>query len=210
MQLAADQLSTLLDALAVRRPAFHSEADLQHELAWELRASGAASAVRLERPFETADGTINLDLAATTSAGRLAVELKYWKKRLDIHLSDEHFALKNQGAHDISRYDFWKDVWRLERLIGAGLADAGAAIVLTNDPGYWRQGRYGTIDAAFRLHEGRVASGRLAWAESAGAGTTRGRTSPIDLRGEYAVRWRDYSAPGPEVAFRSLVIPVSG
>ena len=209
MQPVVDQLSGLLHALSARRPAFHSEADLQHELAWEFRASGIASAVRLERPFETADGTINLDLAATTRDGRLAVELKYWKKRLDLRLGDEHFVLKNQGAHDISRYDFWKDVWRLERLIDAGLADAGVAIVLTNDPGYWRRGRDGTIDAAFRLHEGRVASGRLAWSERAGAGTTRGRTSPIDLRGEYVVRWHDYSVPGPGLAFRSLTIPIS-
>ena len=39
--------------------------------------------------------------------------------------------------------------------------------------------RGGSIDAAFRLHEGRVLAGTLRWAARAGAGTTKGRDTPL-------------------------------
>ena len=41
----------LLTDLAARRPVFHSEADLQHELAWHLRDVHPDLQVRLEYPL---------------------------------------------------------------------------------------------------------------------------------------------------------------
>lgn len=114
-----------------------------------------------------------------------------------------------QGAHDISRHDACKDIWRLETMIANGFADAGAAIVLTNDGGYWRRGtKDAPIDACFRLHEGRTVEGTLEWAPHAGAGTTRSRLDPLPLRGIYPCRWAPYSqldqAGGRRIEFRYL------
>jgi hypothetical protein len=188
-----DDVLGLMARLAARRPVLHSEADFQHELAWEARDTRIANAVRLELPHQTPDGRIAVDVVLSCGAARLGVELKYWKRRFTADVAGESFDLRNQGAHDLARYDLWSDVARLERLVDGGTFTGACAIALTNDPAYWNVGANGTIDAAFRLHEGRNAEGTLAWAAHAGAGTTRGRAAPIDLRRHHTVRWHDYS-----------------
>ena len=50
-----------------------------------------------------------------------------------------------------------------------------------------------TIDAEFRIHEGRILNGELAWGTEAGAGTMRKREKPIKLTGTYKLSWKDYS-----------------
>lgn len=186
-----DDVLGLMARLAARRPVFHSEADFQHEIAGEAR--GIADAVRLEVPHETPEGRIAVDVVLRRATSRFGIELKYWKRRLQADVDGERFDLANQGAHDICRYDLWSDVARLERLVDSGAFTGACAIALTNDQGYWNVGGDGTIDAAFRMHDGRLAEGSLAWASHAGAGTMRGRAEPIDLRRVHTVGWRDYS-----------------
>ena len=52
----------LMSALAARRPVFHSEADFQHALAWELHTRLPALDVRLELPVEASGKALHLDL----------------------------------------------------------------------------------------------------------------------------------------------------
>ncbi len=86
------------------------------------------------------------------------------------------------------RYDFVKDIARLELLRAEDAADDGFAIALTNDPNYWPGGdRERVADAAFRLGEGRALEGALQWAAHTGAGTMRGRESVIALAGRYEI-----------------------
>jgi hypothetical protein len=86
----------------------------------------------------------------------------------------------------------------------------GYALALTNDSSYWRVplDSTATIDTAFRLHDGALLSGRLAWSAAAGAGTTRGRETPHVLHGTYPLHWTDYSrvADGPAGTFRYLLV----
>ncbi len=199
-------LHDALRALSRRRPVFHSEADLQHELAWLLRERGGTE-VRLERPFYFQGEPINLDLLLTVGGARVGVELKYWKRGQKLTVQGEHFVLKNQAAQDISRYDFWWDVSRLERLRAAGEIARGYAVALASDPSYWREGRPDTVDRAFRLHQGRMVTGTLAWA-GAGPGTTRGREDPIALKGTYTLDWRPYAEPAGNYELRALVVAV--
>lgn len=146
-----------MHALAADRPVFHSEADFQHALAWRLQRSDGQRSLRLETRAPL-DETLYIDVVATDADGtRTAIELKYWTKRLEVDLDGEPFRLRNQGAHDISRYDLVKDITRVERLVRAGVADSGWVVALTNDHNYWSPAtRVDTIDAAFRLSEGRV------------------------------------------------------
>ena len=88
---------------------------------------------------------------------------------------------------------------------------AGYAVLLTNDSSYWNvPTQRDTVDADFRVHEGRAVSGALAWAASAGPGTVRGRESPIQIRGSYRLRWHEYSSfPGKSYgSFRYLAVSV--
>lgn len=191
---------------------FHSEADFQHALAWQFQIDHPDAIIRLEtRPRRG----VRLDLFVRLGDVRYGFELKYLVRRTDVVQDDELFDLPSQSAHDISRYDVCKDIVRCERLLHEGYVEHAFVIVLSNDGAYWRPGnKAAPIDVAFRLHEGRVLEGPLAWSPAAGAGTTRGRESTLELGGRYRCRWQDYSrvrdAQGRELMFRYLLLDAVG
>lgn len=200
-------LDHALASLAKRRPLFHSEADFQHELAWELRERGFARVVRLELPFDLSPKRrFNVDLVVGADDGPIAVELKCWPRKWAGVIGAERFNLKNRGAQDIGRYDYWKDLRRIEELKAANLIRWGAAIALTNDFAYWNLVRTGTMAEPFCLHEGRCIAGSAAWHRK--SGTTVGRDEVIALKGTYDVRWRSYSHPPGcgELRYLSLIV----
>lgn len=204
-----DDIERWMTALAVHRPVFHSEADFQHGFAWEIHREHSDARIRLEtRPRPG----VRLDVLAVIGGRRVAFELKYLLRNLSITIDDELFELPNQSAQDTRRYDFVKDVARLEVLTREGYCDDGFSIALTNDPAYWQGGnREDVADAAFRLGEGRTLAGAAAWAAHTGAGTMRGREAPLSLLGSYELRWRDFSTVEGvrNNAFRYLVVQVA-
>ncbi len=197
-----------LEQLAHRRPVFHSEADFQHALAWQLQLDHPSARIRLEtRPL--VGKSVFLDLLLELDGVRTAIELKYLVRSLTTEIDGERFELRAQSAHDVRRYDVVKDIARLEAVVAAGAADEGVMIALTNDSAYWTAGREGTVDAAFRLHEGITLRGTVGWAAHAGDGTTAKRTEPLALVGSYPLRWRSYSDTGDRAGeFRCLLVPV--
>lgn len=209
--LDREVLDGLLGELAQERPVFHSEADFQHSLAWLMQLAEPERRIRLEYRAPV-DVPMHVDVLVIEPSGqRMALELKYWTRRLQVSVKGEAFSLRHQSAHDTSRYDFIKDISRVERLIEDGLVDTGWVIAVTNDSAYWRPAtRDDTIDAAFRLDPARVLAGRLAWAAHAAPGTTHGRDEPHELSGRYELSWKDYSrvADGPAGQFRYLAVPI--
>lgn len=203
-------LNSLMERLALNRPIFHSEADFQHAFAWELHRTLKMAAIRLERPIRLQDKTLHLDLLAQTEERKFAIELKYKTHRLALTVSDEAFHLANQSATDIGRYDFIKDICRLEAMTADWSDCTGWAILLTNESAYWKAGSSSTIDTAFRLTEGRILHGSLKWAKNASPGTMRNRESALILSNPYRLHWNDYAEPS-NVAyskFRYLAVPV--
>ena len=200
-----------VERLAATRPIFHSEADFQHALAWQIQLEHPTARIRLEtRPTRG----VHLDLLVDLEGRRVAVELKYLVARFEGVVAGELFDLPNHGAHDISRHDVVKDVVRVERFVAAEVADEGWVVALTNDPGYWRPGtKRDPVDEMFRLHEGAQLRGTLRWSALAGTGTTRGRDEPLILEDVYSCGWRDYSevtsSAGRTVAFKYLAFEVS-
>lgn len=204
-------IAEMMTRVSRARPIFHSEADFQHALAWHIHQAIPDCGVRLEyRPFPNE----NLYLDLWLSGIGIALELKYATSRLDHDEGGENFSLRNQSARDVRRYDVVRDIERLEKVSGLPHVRGGYAILLTNDAAYWTPPTRSpdTIDAAFRVHEGRTIGGRLAWSERAGAGTTEGRQSAIEIGGRYDLRWSDYSTVGDRKnqRFRYLTVHVPG
>ena len=171
-------IEATLKYLAGDRPIFHSEADFQHALAWSLHQRFPGLAVRLEYPLPSDSGRAYADIWLPTREGPVVLELKYWKRDLRVTIDGEMFTLGNQDARDINRYDLIKDITRVERLVDAEHARAGAVIAITNDPGYWRKGRPNTVDADFRIHDGRRLTGTVGWADAASDGTKQWSGGP--------------------------------
>ena len=203
-------IDDLMAQLSKKRKVFHSEADFQHAFAWQIHEDVPECEIRLEfNPVPDKGRRMYLDIWIQIE--KVAIELKYYTRRLDTTLSSERFLLLNQGAQDIRRYDYLKDIQRLESEVTEKRTRQGFAVLLTNDPSYWKppQPRE-TVDADFRIHEGRKIEGELAWSPSASEGTTRGRETPIRLKASYYMHYQDYANLSGEKygEFRYLAVPV--
>ena len=202
-------VATLMRGLALNCPIFLSEAEFQHALALHVRDAMPGRQVCLEfPPFR--DEKMSLDMWLPDMG--IAIELKYGTRKLEVERDGGVFPLGDQVSLPSLRYDFVKDVQRLEHVTdGYGPADAGFAVLLTNDPSYWNPPRKeDPVDAEFRIHEGAVVGGKMGWSDTAKPGTKEGREDPIELSGCYECRWRDYLRLEGEknVQFRYLAVKV--
>jgi len=155
--------------------------------------------VRLERRL-SADSNERLDLLMTVDGTAVAVELKYPVAKLDAEFAGEPFYMRAQRAEDRMRFNYIWDIVRLERLVSAGVASVGAAVILTNASQLWlprapARARGPAADTQFSFHEGVERAGRLGWV---GTATWWKNTKPplpeaVNLLGRYRMWWRPYS-----------------
>lgn len=184
-------LDQSLADLAAARPIFHSEADFQLALGLVVGRLAPDLAVRLEtRP--AAGVHLDVEVRNPVTGATTAVELKYLTRSVTVDAPGETFVLRTHSARDHRRYDVLKDVSRVEAYVANRPGANGAVIVLSNDPGYWADpGSTIANDSAFRIGDGRVLEpNRYAWRAKPPGNE---RSSEIELRGRYAIRWRDYS-----------------
>lgn len=186
-------IETILKSLSVKRPIFHREADFQSALDREIRTNNPQIAVEREVRMNS-ESQARVDILTRHNGQTTFFELKYKTLAFNLEHDGEFYNLKNQGAQDQGAYDFLRDIARIESLVEAPPNSSGYAIILTNDPRYWTPGlKANPIDADFRLLDGRILSGTLAWAKHAGFGSIKGRESAITLRRDYSIRWLQFS-----------------
>jgi hypothetical protein len=206
------EISEILAILAKKRPIFHSEADFQHAFAWEIQQKLPNASVRLELPIQVENQFLHIDVWVAYQDQVLAVELKYKTRALSVEVDGEQYRLKSQSAQDVGRYDFIKDIQRLERISTASKNFDGYAVLLTNDSAYWiKPANVNSVDANFRINDGRILEGVFNWAENTSIGTKKNREQPLVLNKKQLVRWETYSQPslGSYGLFRSLTIKVT-
>ena len=188
------ELLPVIKSLQQKRPLFHSEADFQFALAWEIQLFYPAAEVRLE-VCPASEPTMHLDILVRLNAINYPIGLKYKTARLQYSIGGDFYHLKGHGAEDIGKYDCLADIQRIEQcrenLESFG---RGYTVWLTNDPSYWATPRKGTMAEAFALHENAVKTGSIAWAPHTGEGTMKHRETPICLSAPYRIHWETYSA----------------
>ena len=198
-------LDDVLSRLAARRPLFHSEADFQFALAWQIHELDTEIEVRLEsRP----KAGIHLDVELRRDGRTTALELKYLTRRWSGEVAGERFDFAS-GVTDLRRYDVVKDLARVEDYVAARPGSNGAVVVLASDPIFWKLpdvARAATADDAFRIHDGAALAGELVWGPTAGPGTTRSREAALVVKGMYPLAWRQYSSDPLDL--RVLVVEV--
>ena len=211
MLITMIDIKEILDVLAGKRPIFHSETDFQHALAWAIHLQDLTCSIRLEFKPPQLGKRAHLDIWAVDKSTILVIELKYKTRMLDVRIGQESFHLLDQSAQDLARYDFLKDIHRLEQIVFSTTNSMGYAVFLTNDSAYWKPPRNsGTVDADFRIHQSRVLTGNLHWGSGASKGTVRGREDAISIKGVYSLNWQDYSKPSRASygKFRYLLVEV--
>lgn len=128
-------MAEIMHMLSRERPIFHSEVDFQHALAWQIHLESPKSQIRLEYPLDYEESG-RLDIVLLDENRELAFELKYKKHSFLALIQGEIFSLRTDSAEDIGRYDFLKDVQRLERFVSDRRNASGCVILLTNDSLY--------------------------------------------------------------------------
>lgn len=204
-------IKLVLDRLWACKRIFVSEADFQFSLAWQIKAAYPDAEIRLEYIPWQFDRGMHIDILVLLNGKMIPIELKYKTKHIAGSIQGEEIYLKDHSAHDCGRYDFLKDVQRLEEVSGCGIypIEEAYAVLLTNDPAYWRpSSKPSPVDQQFRIHEGAVISGARRWGEGAGAGTIRSREGAIELRGTYCITWQDYN-PVDACQFKYCVVRVN-
>lgn len=188
-----------LQKLSKKRGVFYSESDFQHALAWEIHNIYPHYVLRLEKRMDILDTPTYVDMLISYKGQSTVIELKYKTRELFAVVDNEVYWLKGQSAQDQGRYDFLKDVQRLEDITSRYKDTTGYAIILTNDSSYWKQPlSSNTVDASFRIHEGREIVGQLSWGTNASDSTKNGREKDIRLRNTYTAVWSDYSVLNEE------------
>ena len=201
----------LQQAIADLDRVFHHEGDFQHALAWHLHQQYSDARLRLERRFTGAEfpGTANsvyIDIWIERGGVTVPIELKYKPDIFRGDWGDESFDIRRHSAQDVSRFDFVKDIARIETVLNQSESECGAVVLLTNDHLYWQSPtRDNVVDYEFRIHDGKVLEGTLSWSEDAGSGTVgQNRNHPIELNGTYKLHWQDYEYNIPSEAEGSV------
>lgn len=189
-------LEKCLKSLSNKRLVFHSEADFQFALSWEIQLEYPTSNIRLEYPLKSENGSnIHIDIVVFLKDLFIPIELKYKTKKMSINIGKEIYDLKGHGAQDLGKYDFLSDIERLE-LLSNNINNylVGYTLWLTNDKSYLNPPqRENTIYEEFSVHNNTTKSGTMKWLPHASKGTIKGREDSIHLENTYLIKWKSYS-----------------
>ncbi|HJM04702.1 MAG TPA: hypothetical protein QF549_03695 [Candidatus Saccharimonadaceae bacterium] len=196
----------VLNTLKRKYPLFTSEADFQFALAWTIKELYPHVEVRLEWVPSDYDPNMHIDIVVFDDSKMIPIELKYKTRRTDKIVSGERYVLKNHGAQDLGRYDFLKDIARIEFLERHFPAfTEGYCIFLTNDPHYLTKPRAGAYYAPFSIAIGDIKTGSLRWLEGGSSSASR---PGIDLLGSYPMEWETYARIDDTDTVFQLVVPI--
>ena len=210
--MTAQILNSIISSLAVTRQFYYSEADFQHSLA--LALSNVGCNVYLEYPIHNE----HIDIILEDKGQFYAIELKYRTIALSYKgLLGTPGSLTNQDANDLGRYEFWKDVSRIEKLKSTVKITEGYVVMLTNDDAYWKipsGPSLKTIDRLFKIHSGMIVQ-NVHWTNIPAKASFNphykaGRTKygGFPLSKPYIVpEWIDYSNPsGCQFQFMTIKV----
>lgn len=203
-------LRSVMNRLAEDRAVLHSEGDLQHAFGRAIWEIDPQVQVRAEiRQQGIAPVRQVLDMSCSTSSGRTAIEFKFHpgSGRGKDRWGDE-FVHRQQGADDVLRHGFVKDISRLESFCKDPRWSNGLALLVSNVPALWNEptrASHERQDRDFRLHEGTTLQKTLSWAGQ------QEHSNALTLQGSYELRWRDYAPPVEGIGqFRYLAVEVAG
>ncbi|MBO8433420.1 MAG: hypothetical protein IAB08_09045 [Bacteroidetes bacterium] len=202
-----------------------NERDLQMNLAVYLKEQKHYDRVEVEyylptemlpeyKKLVTRNERLYLDIVVAKEGKYLPIELKYKTKEVAVAMErfGEPFseagegaagALKSHGAQDLGRYDFWKDVKRLELVKSRfGNVAGGLAVFLTNDTTYKAKPK-GLIEN-FSMAEGEPLPMEKHWSDATRP-TAEGRPD-FEVSKEYELRWQERQIGG--IGFHYCVLAV--
>ena len=192
--------STIIQALndlAKTRQAFFSEADFQFAFSTVLqKILGKQAKIYLERPVCGLGYTV--DIWVKIGNEIYPIELKYKTKLSTIVDNGEEIELANHAAVDLGCYAYIKDIVRIEEIknnMGEKKFGGGFAIMLTNEPLYYKDTKRNSSYQQFKIFENREITGNLSWGKTQTGNefALKKKFPPLNLKDKYKISWFDYS-----------------
>lgn len=191
---------------------FMNERDLQMHLAIALKNSNNYDKVEVEYyvpnhptlcqifpPNVYPWGSeMKVDIVVEKDGEFVPIELKYKTKeikaptveRFGKQLNCSNISLiKNQGAENMGKYDFWRDVRRIELLISKfAKVKNGLVLFITNDEYYSLPSREGAICAKFSMENG-IHGVDKHWSTANGNNPASPSRPGFSLSKQYGIEW---------------------
>lgn len=192
--LIEEQLTQILQ----REDSIVSEAQLKYALAWELQSAlPQGYHIYLEYPVRMVKDNENekrlyYDIVIKYENKYCVIELKFKTSNTKVFYDGKEFEFKNHYAQDLGRFDFLKDVERIEffKDCNKETFDCGYAVMVTNDRLYWESKGKNTKYENFALYEGREnVSNHLKWNNPNKQSVGEKRVNGIQLKANYKVEW---------------------
>lgn len=178
----------------------------------------------IEYKFQTKDenfhnpGNSYLDLHVFLNGIRYGFEFKYHTCKYAVNTNLYKFELKDHIARDVLRFNFRKDIHRLEHLrnnYSEFRIHKGFAVLLTNDKALIKtDANKNTLDKEYRFSEiAPIRGGDVKWSKVSGKGNWVGSDQfdimlPLKKEG-YEIYWRDYhQIKDPKKDFKFCVIEI--
>lgn len=213
MEITNKNLLTIINELMKKNDGhYFREAQLQFDLAWALRESFKDDNIKIHLEYfaknKIKDNNMYYDIVIENGEDFIPIELKFKTKKIN------GFNYSNQAAQDLGRYDFWKDVERIENFKDNthNKMSKGYAVFITNDDAYKNNSGEKCIYKDFAINDGREIkkNQNLAWTdgiESTTVGTNR--MYNIKIAGEYVIKWEDVYDITDKYKFRALILEIS-
>ena len=226
MNINVKFIRNAMKSMAKSRPVFHGEADFRLSLAREIYRKYKTKNKKKPLIFsEWPCRQMRIDLAikksfqlATACKADIAFEFKYGPKRWDGQINGVQYNLKNAPEPPVRRYNFWKDVSRLEKLVKAEMIKRGYALIFTHNKAYWekdegKKHKGKKYKAGFQLYEGFKVPRKLKWPAGTPCSMKKWKPKPIHLQGKYIPNWQPYfkdEEQGIEIRYLLLEITRKG
>lgn len=197
---------------------YFNERDFQMHLATYLHQTGHYEDVDVEYYVPQSElenyiwnNELRIDVLVSKGGEYLPIELKYKTKsvkkripRFGERLSLNVEVMKNQGAQDLGKYDFWKDVRRIEIIRKRfKTVKNGFAIFMTNDPTYLQKGRMSSNHINFSMTEG-THNKKKHWLDKE---SICSKTHPdFDVDTDYSVHWETRTIEDINIYYTILTI----
>lgn len=145
---------------------------------------------------------IYVDIVVEKDGQFVAVELKYATRAISVQpgvfyqpVPANIKIIKNQEASNLTMYNYWKDVHRIEALTHIPKVIGGVAIILTNNKLYWEQPKHNPAYSNFSTAEGRTVKEKMTWnTKNNGEDVSKeisGGHPNFQIDGSYECHWDD-------------------
>ena len=203
-------IDNLMNVIADTYKVFYQEADFQLALGLAIGRLYNDVQVRREECKVLNGDNCYIDLVINKGGYKIPVELKYKTQKSTYVVNNEIIKLKGQSAHGSGRYDFMRDIMRIETYVAThDNCKCGYAILLTNDSQYWEQRDSKANDVEFYTSEGRTVGGILQWHNLTEQfkNYNSKRLNSIHIKNNYILHWKEINTD-LEIPFKYLLVKV--